>query len=170
MRLAPTPILTGHTVPLAGGLPGVLQTLGAMRALVSAYRVHPTIRQAATSAAFLTPERDEFSECRAVFQYVRDSIRYIRDVHDVETLSTPDKTLHGMIGDCDDQATLLCAMFESIGYPTRFVVAGYSDPRQFDHVYAQVFACGQWIDCDPTEHHPFGWSPPDPYCIAVETV
>lgn len=170
MRLAPTPALSGCVVPMAAGLPGVYQTIGAMRALVTQYRTHPAIRQAATSAAFLTPERDEFAECSALFAWVRDSVRYVRDVHNVETLTTPDKTMAGLIGDCDDQATLLAALFESIGYPTRFVIAGYHYPGEFEHVYVQVYACDQWIDCDPTEHRPFGWSPPDPVCLAFEAV
>lgn len=170
MRQAPYVEMYGCVVPMAGGVAGVYQTLSAMRALVNAYRVHPAIRHAATTATFLTPEKDELSETRALFEWVRDSVRYLRDVHNVETLTSPDKVLAALVGDCDDQSTLLAALCESIGYPTRFVVAGYSIEAQFDHVYMQVFAGGDWIDCDPTEQESFGWAPPDPVCLAYESI
>jgi len=141
-----------------------------MRRLVREYRKHPDIRQAATTAVFLTPERDELSEVRALFLYVRDGIRYVRDVHEVETLSSPDKTLAGMVGDCDDQSTLLASLLEAIGYPTRFVVAGYSAPGELEHVYLQAFAQGEWIDMDPTESWPMGYAPPDPVTVMIERV
>lgn len=169
MRIAPLPRLSGVVVGIAEGHAGTLQTLGAMRALVRRWRVDPSIRQAATSIAFLTPEKDEFAECRAVFEWVRDNVRYFRDVHNVETLTTPDKTLSGLVGDCDDQTVLLASLFESIGYPTRFVIAAYTR-AEFEHVYLQVFCGDQWIDCDPTEHEPFGWAPPDPITVAYESI
>jgi hypothetical protein len=170
MRIAPNPVLSGRLVDIPDGSAGVARTLAVMRALVRQFRVDPGIRQSATSIVFLTPEKHDISECRALFEYVRDHVRYTRDVYDVETLSTPDKTLAGLIGDCDDQTVLLASLFESVGYPTRFVIAGYSDPSVFEHVYLQVFASENWIDCDPTEQEPFGWSPPDPQCIAYERV
>lgn len=170
MNLAPTIPYSGHVVGLADGSRGVFQTLRQMRALVRSGRVDPMVRQAATSVVFLMPEKDQAAEARAIFEYVRDTIRYLQDVHDVETLSTAQMTLAGQVGDCDDQVILLCSMLETIGYPTRFVVAGYSDPSLYDHVYCQVFAAGQWIDCDPTEHRAFGWAPPDPLIISIEKV
>lgn len=154
---------------LANGTTGIYQTLAAMRQMVNHCKTDPQIRQAATSTVFLTPEKDEIAEVRAVFEFVRDRIRYVKDIYGVETLSTPDKTLEGMIGDCDDQTTLLAAMLEAIGYPTRFVIAGYSG-RDFEHVYLQVWIQGHWISLDPTEHHPLGWEPPDPTVIAYEVV
>lgn len=170
MRIAPVPQLSAVVVGIPDGMAGTARTLATMRAIVQRFRVDPGIRQAATSIVFLTPEKDDISECRALFEYVRDHIRYTRDVYDVETLSTPDKTLSGLIGDCDDQTVLLASLYESVGYPTRFVVAGYNDPRQYEHVYMQVFCADQWVDCDPTEHVVFGWAPPDPVCIAYENV
>lgn len=170
MRNAPAPSLTAELLSIPDGPAGTARTLAVMRALVRQYRTNPYIRQTATGIVFLTPEKDDVSECRALFEYVRDHIRYTRDIYDVETISTPDKTLQGLIGDCDDQTVLLASLLEAVGYPTRFVIAGYTDDRTFEHVYLQVFALDQWIDCDPTEPHPFGWAPPDAACIAFERV
>lgn len=171
MRLAPYVPLTARVSPLASGAAGIAQTLRVMRQMVQTYRVDPTIRQAATTVIFMTPEKDEFSEVCAIFEFVRDNIRYVKDVQDVETLSTPDKTLAGRIGDCDDQSTLLATMLESVGYKTRFVVAGYSEPGSFEHVYVQVFVHGEWFSCDPTEQSAFfGWEPEDPAAYLIERV
>lgn len=169
MILAPTPEISGHIVQLAGGLAGIQQTLAYMRQMVNEGRVDPQIRQAATSAVFLTPEKDEFSEIEAIFNYVRDNIRYVKDVHQVETLSTAAKTMQGRIGDCDDQTVLLAAMLEAVGYPTRFAVAAYRSGN-FEHVYLQVLGHGQWISLDPTENQVMGWEPPGATKMMYEAV
>lgn len=169
--LAPQVNLTGSVNGLSGGFRGVAQTISLMRQMVNASKVNLTIRQAATTTIFLAPERDELGEAAKLYELVRDTVRYVKDVHDVETLSTPEKTLLGRIGDCDDQAALLAALFESVGYPTRFVVAAYRDPSVLEHVYLQVLVNGMWVDCDPTEQGMyFGWAPPDPVNLYFERV
>lgn len=147
-----------------------MQTLAIMREMVRKCRTEPAIRQAATNTIFLTPEKDQYSEAEAIFNFVRDHVRYVRDVLDVETLSTPSMTLAGLIGDCDDQTMLLSAMLESVGYTTRFVIEGYQAPGHFDHVYLQCVVDGVWFSMDPTEPHPMGWSPANPVSQAFENV
>ena len=170
MMLAPQPQLSGRILTLSGGLRGIRQTLDAMRRMVRSYRTDPALRQAATSIVFLTPERDELAEVESLFTWVQQNVRYVRDVLEVETLMTPDKTLLSRLGDCDDQSTLLATLLEAVGYPTRFVAAGYSDPGNVDHVYLQAFVRGQWIDMDPTEPRPMGWAPPQPVAMIIEGV
>lgn len=170
MMLAPTPTLSGQVVVIKDGYPGIEQTIRAMRKLVQQYRTDISIRQAATQAVFLTPEKDDYAEIEAIFHMVQRGIRYCKDIHQVETLSTPTMTLAQRLGDCDDQATLLAALLESIGYATRFVIAAYNQPGAYEHVYLQVYCHGQWIDLDPTEQNDIGWAPPGALSIAVEQV
>jgi hypothetical protein len=170
MMLAPTPRLSGQIVALADGHRGVEQTLGTMRALVNQFRTNLDIRQTATATIFLTPEKNQLAEAHALFELVRDGIRYTRDINGVETLSTPLMTLQGRVGDCDDQVVLLATLLESVGYPTRFVVAGYNYPGELEHVYLQALLDGQWIDMDPTEHYPMGWAAPRPVAYAIEQI
>jgi transglutaminase-like putative cysteine protease len=169
MLLAPTPPLSGSILSISNGTRGTWQTVRTMRALVSQGKVDPVILQAATSAVFNMREFDDLGEVNAVFMLVRDGIRYQRDINGVETLAYPATTLARQVGDCDDQSTLLGALLESVGYPTRFVVAGYGGP-DYEHVYLQVLVHGQWIDADPTQHNELGWAPPYPTIYAVETV
>lgn len=141
-----------------------------MRQYVSDGRVNPAIRNCALTIVFSTPARDQFAECDALFSYVREYIRYTRDVLGVETVATAENTLLTKMGDCDDQTVLLCSLVESIGYPTRFVVAGYNSKKHFEHVYCQLCVNNEWVDADPTENHQLGWAPPNPLCINFEQV
>lgn len=170
MYLAPTPLVTSTLAGIAPGFRGVAQTIAHMRALVNQYKVNPEIIQRAISIVYLTPPKNEHRELEALFNSVRDNIRYLRDVHNVETLSDPLTTINRKVGDCDDKSVLLATLAESIGYPSRFVVAGYKPEKNYEHVYLQLWANNQWIDADPTENKPLGWFPPNETIIAFESV
>jgi transglutaminase-like putative cysteine protease len=170
MMLAPLPPLSGRVVSIPDGEAGTEATIAAMREMVNRCKVNPVIRQMATTIAFLQPEKDYRAEAEAIFNEVRDGIRYMRDVNGVETLQEPDITAVTRLGDCDDQSTLLATLLESIGVPTRFVVAGYGGPH-YEHVYLQAWLDEDgWVDMDATEPHPMGWAPPDPTVIAFEAI
>lgn len=170
MQLAPVIPLTGRPVTIRDGMPGIFQTIAVMRSLVKHWRLDPAIRQAAVSVIWLAPEKASLHEVTTLFEYVRDNVRYVRDIVNVETIATPDKTMLCRMGDCDDQTVLLASLLESVGYPTRFVVAAYSDPRVMEHVYLQVYIDGHWIDCDPTEKQALGYAPPNPLAAYIENV
>jgi transglutaminase-like putative cysteine protease len=170
MYVAPHVTLSGCLHPIPDGVAGIHVTLRAMRELVRQWRTSPDLISAARSIVFLELAKDEVSEARTLFQFVRDRVRYVRDVLDVETLSNPMLTLRTRSGDCDDQSTLLATLYEAIGFPTRFVVAGYTLPHIYEHVYLQVFVDGEWVSCDPTESEPFGWEPSDAVSMMIEGV
>lgn len=173
MRLPPTPALNaGPVVAYADGRAGAFETLQVMRQLVNAGKVNPRMRQAATNIVHFCPAKDELHEVRTLFEFVRDQVRYVKDINGVETLSTPEITLAGRVGDCDDKTVLLCTLLECVGYPTRFVMTGYYTPGDFEHVYCQAFvpAIGDWLDLDATEPQPMGYMPPDPITVFIEKV
>lgn len=170
MNLAPQPQLRATLRHYASGMRGVAQTIGVMRSLVNEGRIDPTIRQAATSIIFLAPEKADQIEVSKLLDFVQTTIRYTKDINGVETISSAEKTLSGRIGDCDDQSVLLAALCEAVGYPTRFVVAGYEYADVMEHVFVQICVAGEWCDADPTERGPLGWSPPDALRSYVERV
>lgn len=170
MNLAPHIEMTATRAFLSNGMRGIFQTLDIMRQIIDQYKTNTDIRQASIGLIFLTPEKDDNAEATVIFNFVRDRVRYVRDIVDVETISTPDKTLMSMIGDCDDQTILLGTMLESVGLKSRLVAAGYVSNNSVEHVYLQVYIAGEWVNADPTEHHPLGWAPPDPACVYVERV
>lgn len=154
--------LQGAMLPTAGGIAGTRQTLERMRQLADVGRVMPSIRQKAASLCSGLRQKDYAGELSAIFYYVRDSIRYTRDVFSVETLHSPDVILRDGAGDCDDKSVLLCSMLESIGFRCVFVACGRK-PNAMSHVYVRAFLRGEWISLDATEPHPPGWQPKLPY-------
>lgn len=154
--------VTPH-VQVLGALPsgpaGVRATLKIMKRWRDQYKTNPTIRNLALQLTTGLPQKDHRGEIERVHAFVRDSIRYVRDVAGVETLQTPLKTLELRAGDCDDKSTLIATLLASIGYPTRFVAVGFA-PGRFSHVFAEVRRGTAWIALETTEYWPVGKKPP----------
>jgi transglutaminase-like putative cysteine protease len=106
--------------------------------------------------------KNYFDEIRTLFEWVRQNVRYTRDIHRVELLHTAKRMLDLRAGDCDDMTILLSAMLKAIGHPVRIVLVGFNPRKRmlFTHVYLEAFCKGRWIPLDPTTRHPMGWSPP----------
>lgn len=155
----PRPTFLGALPP---GAPGTRATLVAMSDLVHRYKRADRIRSTAIELTRGLAPKDWSAEVRALFDFVRDHIRYTRDVRGVETLQTPDATLDLEAGDCDDKSTLLAALLESIGHPTRFVAVGYRTPGDFAHVYVETRVGNRWVALDATMNVEAGWSPRPP--------
>jgi transglutaminase-like putative cysteine protease len=126
--------------------------------LVRQYKSHPQIRQTALDLVGAIPGKNWRAEVEAIFAYVRDQIRYTRDINGVETLQTPLVTLQVEQGDCDDKSTLLAALLEAVGHPTRFVAIGRM-PDQYSHVFVQTLLGNKWVSLDPTMPVGVGWTP-----------
>lgn len=155
--MAPLPVHSLHTIP--GGDAGTRATLQTMREIVTNWKSAPRIRQLAIK---LTQRCNGNSTCelQTIHAFVRDRIRFVRDVEGRETLSTPDLTLDNGAGDCDDQSILLAALLESIGYRTRFVAVDTGRPPAYSHVYTEVQpAAGHWLAAETTQAWPLGAEP-----------
>lgn len=146
-------------IPLSSGLAGIKETLGYMRGFVETYKTHPRIRELALQLTRGISQKAYSEEVRALSDFVKNRIRYTRDVNGVETVQTPLKTLEYGAGDCDDKATLLAAMLESIGFETRFHAMGFK-PRDITHVLLECEVNGKWIALETTEPVQMGWLPP----------
>jgi len=144
---------------LSPGAEGTAQTLRLMRRLAIQYKKAPLIRETALSLVSRLRPKDWTGEIRALFEYTRDHIRYVRDIRGMETVQTPPVTLELEAGDCDDKSTLLASLLESIGHPSRFVAVGYAGPGVYSHVYVEARIGSRWMPLDPTVAQPFGWAP-----------
>lgn len=158
--------LTQRRLSFLGTLPsdaaGTNTTLKLMAGLVKQFKRDPVIRDTAISLLAGVRPRDWAGETRALYEYVRDRIRYTRDVNGVETIQTPPVTMELEAGDCDDKSTLLAALLESVGHPTRFVATGYRAPHAYSHVYVESLIGTKWMPLDATTEQPFGWEPRTP--------
>lgn len=144
---------------IPSGEDGTRTTLKLMSGLVKAGKTALPIRQLALSLVHRNGQKDWYGEVRDLHQFVRDHIRYVKDIRGVETLQTPEKTLEIGQGDCDDKSTLLAALLESIGHPTKFIAVGFA-PKQYVHVLVATKIGPRWIPLETTEPQEVGWFPP----------
>lgn len=166
--------LEGTTTPVwRGKLPagdrGTRATLEIMRRLACAGGKDPVVREAAISIVKNAgvASHDFAGELNAVFQHVRDRIRFTRDPAGVEALQAPAYTLRVGAGDCDDKATLLASLLRAIGHPAQlaFRVIGVDrkQPGRFSHVYVVAQLGAKKVAMDPTwAGTPLGWEFPRP--------
>ena len=131
-----------------------------MKDLVKAGRKNLSIRSKAVNLVSNLPQKDRIGEIRALFDFVQNEIRYVRDIHNVETLHYAEQVLAQASGDCDDKSVLLASLLESIGHPTRFNAVGFR-PGEFSHVFVETRVGPKWLSLDTTEPYPMGWKPPN---------
>ena len=156
---------TLHSIP--DGIPGIRATLKVMSGLVKTYKSQQPIRELALSLTRDLQQKDYVQEVKRIHAYVRDTIRYVKDIHGVETIQTPVQTLRIGAGDCDDKSTLVASLLESIGHPTRFVAVGFAK-NMLSHVLVQTKVANNWINVECTENVPLGWRPPNIKAMMVE--
>ena len=166
MRLSNSRI--DYRLRLLPGAGGIAQTIRVMRQCVEFYKSHPRIIEVARNIVMLAPPKDQLAEVVAVFEYVRDQIRYVADPLDVETLTTPDRLIDEGAGDCDDKSTLLATLLAAIGIDSEFVVTGYTDNTNYEHVYVLAYVSSVRVALDPCELQPAGWQPPRPTIYTLE--
>lgn len=108
------------------------------------------------------PEKDYVGEMVAIHNWVRDHIRYTRDVSGQETLSYPEEiAFNSQAEDCDGKSMLEAALLGSIGITSRFVTIGVT-PFSYSHVYLQAKPKDTWISLDPImKDKPAGWEVPN---------
>ena len=129
-----------------------------MRNFIRAAKKSLFIRETAISLTRHLAPKDWVGEVKALHLFVRDQIRYIRDITDIETVAGPEYTLEKKAGDCDDKVVLVGSLLESIGHPTRLVAIGFA-PGNYSHVLLETKIGPHWITVETTEPVEVGWIP-----------
>ena len=146
------------------GYAGTRTTVGYIIQLIKDGAKDFCVRQTAIDVLIenKVPAKNYLDEIRTLFEWVKQNIRYTRDIHRVELLHTARRMLDLRAGDCDDMTILLSAMLKAIRHPIRLVLVGFNPrkPMLFTHIYLEAFCKGRWIPLDATTSHPIGWSPP----------
>ena len=145
------------------GYAGTKKTVGHIIGLVKTGAKDFAVRQTAIDILFQHAicAKDYLGEIRALFEWVKNNVRYTRDIHRVELLHTARRMLELRAGDCDDMTILLAAMLKAIGHPVRLTLVGFNPQRKelFTHIYLEAFCKGVWIPLDATMNKPMGWAP-----------
>lgn len=146
------------------GYAGTLKTVEHIINLVKQGAKDFWVRQTAIDILFANgiPPKDYLGEIETLFEWVKNNVRYTRDIHRVELLHTPRRMLELRAGDCDDMTILLGSMLKSIGHPVRLALVGFNPKKKklFSHIYLEVSYKGRWIPLDPTMQYSMGWAPP----------
>lgn len=158
MDLPRFPQVTGQLSQIPSGSAGVRETLSIMAKLARDGKKAVPVRLAALQITQHLKQKNWLGEIRALHAFVRDRIRYVRDVRGVETLQDPIRTLQFRAGDCDDKSTLLAALLLSIGHPVRFHAIGFRRGA-YSHVYTETRHGNRWIPLETTEHVAAGMAP-----------
>ncbi len=128
---------------IPSGISGIRVILRAMSKIVRKYKTNVQIRELALTIVRNQPAKCWICEAVAIQKYIYNTIRYVRDVESVETLSTPVKTLEYGQGDCDDMVILYASLLQSIGHPVRFAAVGFNGGG-ISHVLAETLIGNKW--------------------------
>lgn len=137
--------------PLGVGAQVTPATLDRMVALTRKYQRDLTVIRAAREITDRCPERAARAQIQCLQAWVRDYIKYVNDPRLIEMIQTPVETLRIRTGDCDDKATLLATLLETMGFTTRFIAIAEDTPGlppQYSHVMAQVRLGPGWINLE----------------------
>jgi len=110
------------------------------------------------------PEKDNLAEIKALFDAVRQNVRYTSDIAGIDSYQSPRHTLKLRTADCDDFSSLACAAAATLGLPCRFKVIRTKGSPEWNHIYAQVGHPRRnpqrWISFDASVNMPVGWEAP----------
>lgn len=126
----------------------------------------PKIQQLASRILeeYDVPSRDWEGESRAVFEWVRENIRYTRDPEGLELFRKPLRTVQLGMADCDDMSILICALLGTIGHTLLLRVIGVSS-NEPEHIYpVDLLPPGNpdyAIALDATRTEAMGWEVPE---------
>jgi hypothetical protein len=147
------------TMPLSGGDQGTVETIAQMCRLVDEGSRDPDINRAALAIVqgSRVPQFAFEAERQAIYRWVRQNIRFFRDIDGKETLRAARETLAVRGGDCDDYTILICALLKTIGQRVRIVTISSNGraPEIFSHVFPEVRdERGRWIPVDAARKRP----------------
>jgi len=110
-------------------------------------------------------ERDTWGEAKAIFDAVRENVRYTGDIYMLDTFQHPSKwTLKYHGGDCDDYTITLGSALQSIGHQVMLRIIQTNDNEDFNHIFLlDGIPPGdpqKWVALDASTNKPAGWHPP----------
>ena len=143
--LLTAPTATSHH---PNGFAHVRSTVRKMADLATDEQDIYSVRNLATRITHGVPSKAPRAELQALYEWVRDHIRYRKDPVGTEWVQRPTRTVAERAGDCDDMATLLAALAGALGHRWRFRTVGPS-PMAQAHVAVQAHDGNEWVELDP---------------------
>jgi hypothetical protein len=127
--------------------------LGEMVRLANDYKSDPRLRDRVQQITDSVNLENPDAVAQAVWRWIRENVRYVRDPSDTELLQSPVRILEEpRYADCDGMATLGAAMLSAVGHRAGFRAIAREKSGAYDHVYAvyEPLANRRWHALDPT--------------------
>ncbi len=125
----------------------------------------PRMRQIGLACTQGCPGRGDMCELGAIFQFVKENIRYTGDITNKDTFQSAYRTLQLGGGDCDDMAVLNAVLAMENGFTTKFRITSNTGAT-WDHIYCLAgvpkMQPRRWVALDTTlpGQNKFGVEPP----------
>jgi transglutaminase-like putative cysteine protease len=152
-------VYSAYLAAIPPGDDGIAATLSLMARIARAYSKLPQFYVLAREITRDVESKDAFGEATAIYDFVRENVRYTGDIEGVESVQTPDRTLDLASGDCDDQSIMVATLALSLGLKARFQAAGLRG-GDLEHVWPEIAIGDSWYAVDTTEPGGVGWRPP----------
>ncbi len=147
----------------------IYNTVSKMKSIISQSSHNPYVREWAGSIVSGVEVNQKDQEAEAVYNFVRDNVRYTKDPLGFEYIQTPVVLLQSIgqyrnsrgerpVGDCDDMTVLSLSLLKSIGFQVAIKVVSFTPNKKYGHVYGLVKIGYDWVpvDCVRPDAH-MGW-------------
>jgi transglutaminase-like putative cysteine protease len=137
----------------------IYRTVDKMKSIIVESSKNPYVREWAKNIMGRIEVNNKKAEASAIFNFVRDNVRYTKDPLGFEYLQTPTYLLEDIrlyqagqgdrpVGDCDDMTLLSLSLLKSIGFQVAIKVVSFSESKKFAHVYGLVQIGYDWVPFD----------------------
>src|SRR4249920_1622991 len=124
--------------------------MGLLRRAALESQNHIVVRRLVEQVCSQLDSKDYISEYQALYRFMLQRCRYMRDPRTVELVRAPYVVAQEIMNggtpqlDCDDMTASLGAWFLAVGGQTRFATLAFRDAfyngrRQYSHVLAEAF-------------------------------
>lgn len=133
----------------------IYATVEKMKSIIRESSRNPYVKEWAGNIVGRVEVNDKEGEARAIFDFVRDHVRYTRDPYGFEYIQTPIVLLESIqqggerpTGDCDDMTVLSLSLLKSIGFNVAIKVVSFKPNKKFGHVYGLAQIGYEWVSFD----------------------
>lgn len=132
----------------------IYNTVTKMKSIISQSSKNPYVREWAGNIISRVEVNDKQGEASAIFDFVRDQVRYTKDPYGFEYIQTPIVLLESIqqgdkpSGDCDDMTCLSLSLLKSVGFLVAIKVVSFKPNKKFGHVYGLVQIGTDWVPFD----------------------
>lgn len=137
----------------------IYNTVEKMKKIITESSKNTYVREWAKKIVSRVEVNNKKAEAQAIFNFVRDNIRYTKDPLGFEYLQTPPVLLEDIrlyqegrgdrpVGDCDDDTLLSLSLLKSIGFQVAIKVVSFAPDKRYGHVYGLVKIGYEWVPFD----------------------